>query len=213
MRESSKETVRETLLRRRRGLSADQRRSASRAICRHLLRWPPFLERERVAGYVAVDGEVDPREALEARLSRGGDVWLPRVTETEPPEMEFAPISGFDDLEEGAYDIPEPRGLAGDLAAIDLLLIPGAGFDRDGRRLGMGMGYYDRVLAERLARSEGAPGTERRRDDVLLVGLCYDCQLQDEPLPTDSHDVDMDYVITEHDSIRTRETTHDGFSK
>ena len=86
----------------------------------------------------------------------------------------------------GAFDIREPdpqHWVEVDIETIDLALIPGLAFDRNGGRLGRGKGFYDRLLA-----SEGFRAlkigiiTER----FLLAGI-----------PTESHDIGMDLVITE----------------
>ena len=66
---------------------------------------------------------------------------------------------------------------------IDLVVVPGVGFGRDGARMGNGQGYYDRLL-------------ERVRPDCVLVGLGYECQLFDD-LIVSPHDVFMDKVVTE----------------
>ena len=86
----------------------------------------------------------------------------------------------------GAFDIREPNPQHWeevDIETIDLALIPGLAFDRNGGRLGRGKGFYDRLLA-----SEGFRAlkigiiTER----FLLAGI-----------PTESHDIGMDLVVTE----------------
>jgi 5-formyltetrahydrofolate cyclo-ligase len=86
----------------------------------------------------------------------------------------------------GAFDIREPdpqHWEEVDIETIDLALIPGLAFDRNGGRLGRGKGFYDRLLA-----SEGFRAlkigivTER----FLLAGI-----------PTESHDIGMDLVVTE----------------
>ena len=66
--------------------------------------------------------------------------------------------------------------------AIDLILVPGCGFDLEGGRLGRGGGYYDRFLAGQVG--------------VLKVGLCFECQMIDR-LPTEAHDQSVDLIVTE----------------
>ncbi len=68
---------------------------------------------------------------------------------------------------------------AGHIAAF---ILPGRAFDRQGRRLGRGGGFYDRALA-------AAPG--------LRIGLAWDIQIQDEDLPEEAHDLLMDAIVTE----------------
>ena len=65
---------------------------------------------------------------------------------------------------------------------LDLVLVPGVAFGRDGSRMGMGAGYYDRFL----------PQTNK----ALTMGVAYDCLLQ-ETLPTDEHDVKMQCIVSE----------------
>lgn len=98
--------------------------------------------------------------------------------------LELRAYTGPADLEvRGRYRIPEPTGpLFTDLAAIDLALIPGMAFDREGHRLGRGKGYYDRLLAN--------PAFSR----IPKIGLCFDFQLIDS-VDHEPHDVMMDHVV------------------
>ena len=92
----------------------------------------------------------------------------------------------------GKWKILEPpRDRWGDPAKevqpqdLDLVMVPGVGFDRNGGRMGNGQGYYDRLL-------------ENARPDCPLIAICYESQLFDEIL-VGPHDVFMDKVITEKD--------------
>jgi len=91
--------------------------------------------------------------------------------------------------EVGAFGIPEPRddaarlfepGMAGRTAVI----VPGLAFDARGGRLGRGGGYYDRFL--------GRASMQR----AIKIGVCWELQLI-EAVPTESHDVVMDWVCHE----------------
>ena len=68
---------------------------------------------------------------------------------------------------------------------IEAMVIPGLAFDRDGRRLGYGAGYYDAYLAR--CRAEGGA--------AVAVGVCFSCQLSDEALPFDERDMPVDLVV------------------
>lgn len=99
-------------------------------------------------------------------------------------------LDSFDDLVVGKWKILEPpRELWGNPDRevnpedLDIVLVPGVGFDRNGGRMGNGQGYYDRLL-------------ERVRPDCPLIALCYETQLFDEILVA-PHDVYMDKVVTE----------------
>ena len=85
----------------------------------------------------------------------------------------------------GAFDIPVPQGdklLAG-VTAADVVVTPAVAFDRAGRRLGRGRGYYDRAFRSVLA-------------GALRVGVAYAFQIIDE-VPSDIRDELVDYVVTE----------------
>jgi len=66
----------------------------------------------------------------------------------------------------------------------DVVIVPGRAFDRAGRRLGRGVGYYDRTFP---------PGG---RSQPLLVGMACEAQIL-ESVPADSHDRSMDAIVTE----------------
>jgi 5-formyltetrahydrofolate cyclo-ligase len=75
---------------------------------------------------------------------------------------------------------------------IDLIIVPGVAFDRDGSRLGHGLGYYDKLLA-------------RARPETLRVALAFDCQIF-PTLPTAPHDVPMHVIVTERAIYRVGHT-------
>lgn len=72
-----------------------------------------------------------------------------------------------------------------DPSEFDVVIVPGLAFTADGRRLGQGGGWYDRLLL-------------RVRDDCVTVGVCFASLLVGD-LPTEPHDVQLDRVVTEHE--------------
>ena len=105
-------------------------------------------------------------------------------------ELELFHLQSMDELETGMYGILEPsqelRRLPQkqvELKELDLIMVPGVGFDANGARMGHGKGYYDKLL-------------ENARPDTPLVALAFECQIFDE-IPVASHDVFMDKIITE----------------
>ena len=109
----------------------------------------------------------------------GKHILLPRVT--GEGTMELRRYTGPSDLAQGAYNIMEPTGEVFDnYTDIDIAVIPGVAFDKDGNRMGRGKGYYDRLLPK-LA-------------NTYKIGICLPFQLV-EKIPTDEHDVRMDEVL------------------
>ena len=83
--------------------------------------------------------------------------------------------------------MPEPQGkttIAPE--SLDLVVVPGVGFDRQGHRIGYGLGYYDRTLSTCA--------------NAKFVGLAYSFQVV-ERLPEEKHDIRLDYLVTECEMI------------
>lgn len=96
--------------------------------------------------------------------------------------LELRVFEGMESLQPGeAFGILEPVGeIFTDYDAIDIIVVPGVAFDRQGNRLGRGRGYYDKILKEtRVAKK---------------VGICFDFQFVEE-VPVDELDVRMDVVV------------------
>lgn len=140
-----------------------------------------------MALYAAVRNELGVDDIARWAHGAGHRVCYPRVT--GPGQMRFIPTSSLPNTSEqwqsGAYNIPEPIGEPIEHDAIGLVLVPGTAFDHQGGRLGMGGGFYDRWLEQRL--QEDAP--------LCCVGVCYDWQVV-EQVPAQTHDHPMHYLLT-----------------
>lgn len=144
-------TLRRQLRTARRALPEAARARASEAACSHLLAWCAQQRWQRVAAYLPQGSELDLRPALSTLHQQGIRLLLPVTLARTPCRMVFRPWSPTTVLEPDAWGIPAPPPTAPDspLSALDLILVPGLGFDARGHRLGSGAGCYDRVLGER----------------------------------------------------------------
>lgn len=77
----------------------------------------------------------------------------------------------------------EPNTFSHPIEEIDLFLVPGVAFDHQCRRLGRGLGFYDKVLSQ----------TNR----ALKIGVSWGVQLSSKPLPEEEHDIRMDACVNE----------------
>ena len=144
-----------------------------------LSRHPRLADAHTVLLYSALPDEVPTLPLLNRLTAEGKTVLLPRVV--SDTDMELRRYTGPHDLEPGAFGIMEPTGeLFTDYDHIDVAVVPGMAFDREGHRLGRGKGYYDRFLA--------------RLPHIYKIGVCFPFQLVDQ-VPTDAHDILMDEVI------------------
>lgn len=159
----------------------------SQAICEKFVALPEYAEARTVMYYVDVRSEVRTRNYLATALTHGKRIVVPYCVDGE---LELFLLESMDELALGAYKILEPKAELRSVPAkkirpdeLDLIMVPGVAFDRRGARMGHGFGYYDKLL-------------EHSRMDCPLVALAFECQLFPE-IPTQSHDVFMDKIITE----------------
>ncbi len=141
---------------------------------------PSTITGLNVLAFVGVGSEPDTSALLESLWRIGAIVHLPRA---EGDEMVAVRHEHGDVLAVGAYGIPAPIGPPEDPGLIDLVVVPGVAFTRDGLRLGQGGGYYDRYLP-------------RVRADCIVVGVCFAEQIVDA-LPAEPHDRHMSRVVTD----------------
>lgn len=187
-----KHAIRTTMTARRRDLPTQDRIRLSVRIQERIISLPAVAEASTVLLYSPVRGEADTSLLLETLWRRRVRVLLPRCRPEAPGAMDLFCVAGLAELKPGAWGIPEPDPSACDLhegCSIDLAIIPGVAFDRACNRLGMGGGYYDRLLAQ--------PGMA----DCLKIGPGYGFQIV-ERLPRESWDRPMDLVVTESELIR-----------
>ena len=160
----------------------------SRRIVGAFMALPEYATAETVMFYIDVRSEVRTRHDMELALQSGKTIVVPWCN--ADGELELFKLDSMDELEIGMYKILEPRaelrGLAEkqvNVELLDLIMVPGVGFDRRGARTGHGKGYYDKLL-------------QHARSNTPLVALAFECQMFDE-IPMADHDIFMDKIITE----------------
>lgn len=162
----------------------------SRGIGRRLLNLPEFERARTVLFYIAFRSEVETQSLIDKALALGKEVAVP-VVRAEPRGLIPCRYSCAADLARTTLGVLEPRPECAcpvEPAAIDLVVVPGAAFDIRGGRLGYGLGFYDRLLAE-------VPRAPR-------VALAFECQLL-SAVPAEPHDVPVDLILTEERAVRT----------
>lgn len=164
-------------------LDADERRQAAKTVFDLLERTAAFMMSESILLYHSLPDELSTLDFIDKWHTRKR-FYLPRVNGLN---LEILPYSKSR-LHLGAFNIEEPDGDdTTDMSQIDMVVVPAVAYDRKGNRVGRGKGYYDRLLNNTRA---------------IKIGVAYDFQLIDE-IDADSHDVAVDYVITERGILRT----------
>ncbi|KAK3031746.1 hypothetical protein RJ639_036626 [Escallonia herrerae] len=131
--------------------------------------------------------EVSAAVALGWSFTDGKKLYVPRV-EDKNSHMRMLHITNINDLIANSMDILEPAPV--DAAGNELE--DGLAFDKTGRRLGRGGGYYDTLLTkyQELAK-------ERKWKQPLLIALSYSPQIMDEDvIPLTPNDVAIDALVS-----------------
>lgn len=167
----------------------------SASICEKFVALPEYQTAKVAMWYIDCRSETRTKPQLQQEIA-GGDkqIIVPYCTVDEKGDNKLGlwHLQSFDELVVGKWNILEPpRDRWGDAdkevqpGELDIVMVPGVGFDRQGGRMGNGQGYYDRLL-------------EQVRPGCPLVAICYESQLFAEIL-VGPHDVFMDKIITEKD--------------
>lgn len=134
-----------------------------------------------IMAYMPVSNEVGTEDIIKSAQNKGKRVALPV---TDPKTKEIAPYLAFKDtvFKKGAFGISEPLETEKEeISKVDVVLVPGVVFDKNGERIGFGAGCYDRLLKDFKG---------------VKIGICYDFQI-DEDIPSQDHDARMDFLISE----------------
>ena len=182
---AQKASLRGELLRRLTTQSPQECRRRSALIAERVIGSAAFSRAQVLLGYSALAHEVDTDAILDAALAQGKRVALPCVVPQTRALVAYAIRDRARDLEPGPYGVLQPRQQTAarvPLETIDLVLVPGVGFDTAGRRLGHGLGYYDRLLPQ-------------LPQDTPRIGLAFACQLV-EQIPVTADDVPVHTVVS-----------------
>ena len=185
----SKGDLRAAALAARDALSSEQRAAAALAMAERglpLATAPGVI----ISGYSPIRSEIDPAPLMRALATHGAQLALPAVM-ARGKSLAFRAWSPNDRLMLGALGILEPSPAAAEVIP-DIMLVPLAAFDRAGHRIGYGAGHYDFTLAHL-----------RKLKHIIAVGLAFAAQ-EIEAVPALSHDVALDYVLTETEALDFR---------
>ena len=186
-----KENIRNELKLSRKNLPSILVEKKSLIIKEKLFATSEFIRSQKILFYVSYDNEVRTHEMIKESMDSGKTVCVPFVKKDEHKIIPIK-LENWNDLKIGSYNILEPKKnklKKFPLEEIELIIVPGIGFDIHGNRIGHGMGYYDRLL--------------RSANNCFKIGLGFHCQIVDY-IPTDPHDVRLDMIITEKKSFKCK---------
>lgn len=191
MAKQTKADIRKLFSEKRKALKPAERLRDSAIIRQRLLRHPAWEDAHTVGVYVSFGSEVDTHKIIAETFARRKRIVAPWIN-PETRQMAFSELRTVDDLAPGFYQrILEPgQRTEVDPLEIEAVLVPGVAFDRKGGRIGMGGGYFDRMLPQMT--------------HAVRIGLAYGAQISKEPLPLEPHDIPLHFIVTESEIIEAR---------
>jgi len=159
----------------------EDRSRKSKLIKNKLLKQAVFKKAKKVMFYIALKDEVDTKEMIKEAKKLGKIIAVP-VCVKNRVSLRPALLDSHAHLRKGPYGVSEPvlsRFI--DPSDLDLIITPGVAFDKKGRRLGRGKGYYDHFL-------------HRVPKDTPSIGLAFSLQILPR-VPTSIHDVSVKKVL------------------
>ena len=184
----SKARVRARLKAVRRALPAAERARLSAMVEARVFDIPIVARARTVMVFSSFGSEVSTGGIIGRLHARRQRILLPVVAGRDLKPVVFKP---GDVVRRAGFGADEPVSTEeADVSAIDVVIVPGLAFDRQGYRIGYGGGFYDRLLP-RLDRS------------ALRVGVAFHCQLVEE-LPHGPGDESVDLVVTDEETVLCR---------
>lgn len=172
-----KTTIRKAMLSRTRSKSPEELLKYSESICKAIEENDVFQKSSIVFCFWSLPDEVNTHDLILKWTSKK-TILLPKVV---GEKLELHMFTDMGCMKEGAFGIQEPTSeIFTDYSQIDVCIIPGLAFDKNGGRMGRGKGFYDRFL----------PKTHGYK-----IGICFPWQIVDN-LECAPWDIPMDEVIT-----------------
>lgn len=160
--------------------------SQQERLCDVFLEHIPLSKDAVISSYWPKGRELDTLPLMDRLIEAGHKVALP-VIEKDIRVLKFARWYDGVDLTTGLFDVAHPViDDETEWLEPDVFILPLLAFDRQGRRLGYGGGYYDATLA-----------ACKEQKDILAVGLAYAKQACLFNLPSEEHDIRMNWIVTE----------------
>lgn len=180
-----KKNLRNKLLKKRDGIKPEEKKLKEAAIRKRLFAMVDFKVAKNILFYASFRSEVDTMASLKRTFKQRKKVAFPRVDEKKRKLILYR-IKNVSELVSGYMGIPEPgitRGRKVNLKDIDVVIVPGAGFDVRGNRLGYGFGYYDKLLS-------------KSKRHITTIALAFEEQIVPE-VPNEKHDIEVDKIVTD----------------
>jgi 5-formyltetrahydrofolate cyclo-ligase len=185
---NNKVYIRKSVIEKRDSITIDIKKEWDERILKKLIDNKSYKDSLVLFTFVSFGSEVDTHKIISCALNDGKIVYAPKI-KSKDKGIEIFRINTLSDLKPGYFNILEPleNCPVGNIKDIDLILMPGIAFDRNGGRIGYGARFYDRFLTN-------------INSDVTKLALAYQFQVLDE-VPITEFDVKIDGIISNKELI------------
>ena len=177
--------LRQQIRKTRANLTALQQQQAEDSITQQALALIEAQNAQHIALYVSFDGEISTEKLIKTLWAQDKHVYLPVLHPFNSNHLLFLRYLPDTPMLKNKFGILEPKLNVQNvlpLKELDILFTPLVAFDKQGNRLGMGGGFYDRTLQN------------WQNVSFIPVGLAHQCQ-QVEQLPTEAWDVPLHRIL------------------
>lgn len=181
--------IRKEILALREALAPEEVYAKSQKVSDKLINTIMYEKSNNIFTYLNFRNEIRTDIIINHALSNNKNIFIP-LCNSSIKELVLCKMNSWNDLKPNKMGILEPVNETIQIAnrkLIDIAIVPGAVFDRQGNRIGYGAGYYDKFFFS-------------LKNDILKIGVCYSFQVVESVTPS-AHDVPMDYIITENEII------------
>ncbi|XP_041917041.1 5-formyltetrahydrofolate cyclo-ligase [Alosa pseudoharengus] len=192
---AAKQALRKEIKKRVAALTDQEKVRQSRVASQKLFRHPKYHSSQRIAVFLSMHDEIRTEEIIEDALGKGKVCFIPKYL-TNSSHMDMLRVTSLEDINTlplTSWNIRQPgdddnqREEALNTGGLDLILMPGLGFDKSGNRLGRGKGFYDTYLERCMKHPKGKPYT---------IALAFKEQLCPD-IPVDDRDIHIDEILYE----------------
>lgn len=183
-------------------ITPESRRNQSEAITKRVIATDDFKNAQNVSIYLSTSTEVDTTYLLKELFHQRKQVFVPTYNKNVMEMVKLENMLDYESLPLTKWHIKQPKASDGRANAltsggIDLFLVPGVAFSKNGGRLGHGMGFYDKYFTRH---SEIYP----EKNSIRMAIAFKEQIVPEDNLPLAEHDVILDYVVTENEIFSSK---------
>uniref|UniRef100_A0A670Y6Z9 5-formyltetrahydrofolate cyclo-ligase n=3 Tax=Pseudonaja textilis TaxID=8673 RepID=A0A670Y6Z9_PSETE len=192
---AAKRALRAELKRRLEGLSEAEKLRQSRLLAGKVMVHPCYLSSRRIAVFLSMPDEVQTNEIIKDIFQKGKECFIPWY-KPQSSHMDMVKLASYEEIASlplTSWNIHQPaeddrrEDALATADGLDLILMPGLGFDKTGNRLGRGKGYYDTYLQRCLQHPKGKPYTIALAFQEQVCGM----------VPVSETDMKVDEILFE----------------